>query len=79
MAGRYIIITECLTSIVLNSLQYCARQTVRGIVLRNSIAVASAIQILTKHMYMKVGSASYEVYLITLRRSDTFKIALMPL
>jgi len=52
MAERQTIITESLTSIVLNSLQHGARQTVRGIALRNSIAVASAHKILTEHMYM---------------------------
>ena len=41
MTGRHTVITESLTPSVLNSLQHGARQTVRGIALRNNIAVAS--------------------------------------
>jgi len=48
---RHTVITESLTLNVLNSLQHYTRKTVRGIALRNSIAVASALQILTEHMY----------------------------
>ena len=56
MNGRQTVITESLTSNVLNSLQHGTRQTVRGIALCNSIAVESAHKTLTEHMYMKVGS-----------------------
>ena len=40
---------------VLNSLPHGARQTVRSIALRNSIAVATTLQILTEHMYRISG------------------------
>jgi len=40
---------------VLNSLQHGARQTVRGIALRNSIVVATALQILAEQMYITSG------------------------
>ena len=54
--GRHIVITEGLTSNVLNSLQTYSRKSERGIVLRNSIAVASPHKTLTEQMFMKVGS-----------------------
>ena len=56
MTGRHIVITEGLTSNVLNSLQTYYGKSERGIVLRNSIAVASPHKILTEQMFMKVGS-----------------------
>ena len=55
MTGRHTVITDSLTLNVLNSLQDGARQTVRVIALRNSITVASALQILIEHMYMISG------------------------
>ena len=54
-SNRHTIVKESLTSIVLNPLQYCARQTMRGIALRNSIIVTSEHKILTVHMYMISG------------------------
>jgi len=54
MTGRHTVITESLTSNVLNLL-HGARQTVRVIALRNSIVVASKHNILTEHMYMISG------------------------
>jgi len=55
LSVRHTIITESLTSNVLNSLQHYTRQTVRGIALRNSIVVAFAHKILSVHMYMISG------------------------
>ena len=52
---RHTVITESLTLNVLNSLQHRAWQTVRGIVLWNSIAVASTHYILTEHIYRISG------------------------
>ena len=55
MTERHTVITESLTSNVLNSLQHGARQTVRGIALWNNIAVASEHKVLTEHMYRISG------------------------
>ena len=83
MTGRHTVITKSVTSNVLNSLRHGARQTVRGIVLWNYIAVASALLVLTEHIYRISGFSviwSAFVWMVcTLGRSETVTIALTPL
>ena len=81
MTGRHTVITESLTLNVLNSLQNGACQTVRVIVLWNSVAVASVHTILAEHMYRISGFSviwSAFDHMCSLRRSDAVTIALTP-